>query len=215
MKKSFSRVFLGFFLWAKRAQNGSEMTVFKFYQKSMYGITDFVHEVMAKWASNLTKVIFMWEKFCFEVFGLKGTRNGPKSSFIQELSKVNAWNFFIFIFYVKLQYHKDFEGKNLFSWEKRFWDKWDWNWTQMRFLSSFEVSVHGTFLFFFFNITLQQHKGWKLDETCFGEIFVLGFTGIFVFWKNLDLHFLLKPFWLIVSWKYIFSCLNAPSYLLK
>ena len=153
MKKSFSRVFLGFFLWAKRAQNGSEMTIFKFYQKSMYGITDFVHEVMAKWASNLTKVIFMWEKFCFEVFGLKGTRNGPKSSFIQELSKVNAWKFFIFIFYVKLQYHKDFEGKNLFSWEKRFWDKWDWNWTQMRFLSSFEVSVHGTFLFFFFFLT--------------------------------------------------------------
>ena len=101
------------------------MTIFKFYEKSIHGITDFVHEVMAKWVSNLTKVIFMWEKFCFEVFGLKRTQNVPKSSFIWELSKVNGWNFFFF--YVKLQYHKDFEGKNLFSWEKRFWDKWDWS----------------------------------------------------------------------------------------
>ena len=156
------------------------MTIFKFYEKSIHGITDFVHEVMAKWVSNLTKVIFMWEKFCFEVFGLKRTQNVPKSSFIRELSKVNAWNFFFF--YVKLQYHKDFEGKNLFSWEKRFWDKWDWS-----------ISAWNFSFFFFFNMKLQQHKSWKLGETCFGK---------FLFWHLQGFLFFEKILFCIFCWNH-------------
>ena len=136
------------------------MTIFKFYEKSIHGITDFVHEVMAKWVSNLTKVIFMWEKFCFEVFGLKKTQNVPKSSFIRELSKVNAWNFFFFTWsYSIIKTSREricFHGKRGFG------------------TNETEASVHGTFLFFSFltwsysSIKAENWVKHVLANFCFG-----------------------------------------------
>ena len=47
-------------------------------------------------------MIFVWERFCFEVFRSKGARNGPKMSFFRYYQKSMHGSFLIFC--MKLQH---------------------------------------------------------------------------------------------------------------
>ena len=178
MKKSFSRVFLGFLgqKGPKWVWNDNFQVLWKVSPRNYW----FCAWSYGKMSLKLDQSNFYVRKILFWGFWVKKDPKCAQKQFYSGIIKSQCMK--LFFFYVKLQYHKDFEGKNLFSWEKRFWDKWDWS-----------ISAWNFSFFFFFNMKLQQHKSWKLGETCFGK---------FLFWHLQGFLFFEKILFCIFCWNH-------------
>ena len=87
---------------------------------------------------------------------------------------------------MKQQQHKGLKLTQMIFWGKILhWVFLHKKWPKMSFLTNWYIE----FLIIYSHVL--QHKGWKLGETYFDKILVLGFWGIFFFF------FLLKPSWLV------------------
>ena len=130
--------------------------------------SDFLHEVTANTVLNLTS------KSCFEFFGPKRAKVGPKCAFLNYM-KIGSQNVFNFLHKVMLTYNLKI-GLNGFFGKILLWSKGAQNRSKMRFFGYYQKSVHKIFLNFC--TRLKQHEDLKLKEMIFWwDNSVLKFSG--------------------------------------